>query len=80
MEKLANEETRTSGGNENKNDPLVIDIITMLEMSEPPVSTGVVYTRFHITFANWMKKPTLLRLFQLVLFTTKKKISNHGKA
>uniref|UniRef100_A0A2N9G5C5 Uncharacterized protein n=1 Tax=Fagus sylvatica TaxID=28930 RepID=A0A2N9G5C5_FAGSY len=39
MEKLANEETRTSGGNENKNDPLVIDIITMLEMSEPLVST-----------------------------------------
>jgi hypothetical protein len=40
MEKLANEETRTSGGNENKNDPLVIDIITMLEMSEPPILTG----------------------------------------
>ena len=40
MEKLANEETRTSGGNENKNDPLVIDIITMLGMSEPPISTG----------------------------------------
>ena len=40
MEKPTNEETGTSGGNENKNDPLVIDIKTMLETLEPPVSTG----------------------------------------
>ena len=39
MEKLANEETRTSGGNENENELLVNDIITMFEKLEPPVST-----------------------------------------
>ena len=39
MEQLANEETRTSGGNENKNEQLVNRIITMCENLEPPEST-----------------------------------------
>uniref|UniRef100_A0A2N9FTE1 Uncharacterized protein n=1 Tax=Fagus sylvatica TaxID=28930 RepID=A0A2N9FTE1_FAGSY len=39
MEKLASKETRTSGGNENKNEQLVNHIITMFENLEPPVST-----------------------------------------
>ena len=39
MEKLVSMKTRTSGGNENENELLVNDIITMFEKLEPPVST-----------------------------------------
>ena len=39
MEKLASKETRTSCGNENKNEQFVNHIITMFEKLEPPVST-----------------------------------------
>ena len=35
---FASKETRTSGGNENKNDRLVNDFIIMFEKLEPPVS------------------------------------------
>ncbi len=39
MEKLASKETVTSGANENQNERLVNDIITMFKKLEPPVST-----------------------------------------
>ena len=42
MEKLASIKTRTSGGNENENELLVNDIITMFEKLEPSVSTECV--------------------------------------